>query len=100
MRPVTTNPRFFHWPSVLIWMGEASCGRSPTSPTFFTSTSVRTQMELQYSHTACTLLRKLYVTGAPQLGQLTVTLLIGGLLSRMRKLFERKLLPILLRCRC
>src|SRR5580693_1116865 len=58
-------------------MGEASAGRSATTPTFFKSTSVRTRMEWQYSHVVCTALDQRNVTGAPQFGQFAVTLMPG-----------------------
>ena len=50
-------------------MGEASAGRSATSPTFFRSTSVRTRIEWQNSQVVCTALDQRNFTGAPQLGQ-------------------------------
>src|SRR5271170_7065557 len=53
-------------------MGEASAGRSATSPTFFKSTSVRTRIEWQNSQVVWTALDQRNVTGAPQLGQFAV----------------------------
>src|SRR6266436_2974112 len=70
MRPTTTNALLPYLPSVLIWMGELSGGRSATWPTFFRSTSVRTRMLLQKSQTVCTLLDQRKTILAPQLGQL------------------------------
>src|SRR5579862_5245974 len=58
-------------------MGEASGGRSATSPTFFKSTSVRTRMEWQNSQVVCTALDHRNLTGAPQLGQFPAGLLIN-----------------------
>src|SRR5947209_8410277 len=78
MRPTTTKARSACLPSVVIWMGDASGGRSATSPTFFKSTSVRTRIDLQYSHTVCTLLDQRKATGAPQLGQLEVVSVTGA----------------------
>src|SRR5580658_10272590 len=53
-------------------MGDASGGRSATSPTFFKSTSVRTRIEWQNSQVVWTALDQRNVTGAPQLGQFAV----------------------------
>src|ERR1044071_7804289 len=53
-------------------MGELSLGRSATCPTFFRSTSVRTRIDLQYSHTVCTLLDQRNTIGAAQFGQFEV----------------------------
>src|SRR5277367_5798701 len=50
-------------------MGEASGGRSATTPTFFRSTSVRTRIEWQNSQVVWTALDHKNLTGAPQLGQ-------------------------------
>src|SRR6202042_2391572 len=69
MRPMTTKPLLSRTPSVPIWMGEASGGRSATSPTFFKSTSVRTRIEWQNSQVVWTALDQRNFTGAPQLGQ-------------------------------
>src|SRR6266487_92035 len=69
MRPTTTNDLFSYTPSVPIWMGDASTGRSATSPTFFRSTLVRTRMEWQYSHVVWTALDQRNLIGAPQFGQ-------------------------------
>src|SRR5580698_3989231 len=57
-------------------MGEASAGRSATSPTFFKSTSVRTRIEWQNSQVVWTALDQRNFTGAPQLGQFAVGELI------------------------
>src|ERR1700733_5550241 len=57
-------------------MGEASAGRSATSPTFFKSTSVRTRIEWQNSQVVWTALDQRNFTGAPQLGQFAVGPLI------------------------
>src|ERR1700682_1510174 len=59
-------------------MGEASAGRSATSPTFFRSTSVRTKMEWQNSHVVWTALDQRNTTGAPQLGQFAIGALMAG----------------------
>src|SRR5271155_1839323 len=64
-------------------MGEASGGRSATSPTFFKSTSVRTRIEWQNSQVVWTALDQRNFTGAPQLGQLAPReLVVGGLMFR------------------
>src|ERR1700677_4399527 len=57
-------------------MGEASAGKSATSPTFFKSTSVRTRIEWQNSQVVWTALDQRNFTGAPQLGQFAVGPLI------------------------
>src|SRR3984893_18378964 len=57
-------------PSVAIWIGELSGGRSATSPTFCRSTSRRTSIERQNSHVVCTALDQRNLIGAPQFGQL------------------------------
>src|ERR1700678_3203992 len=57
-------------------MGEASGGRSATTPTFFKSTSVRTRIEWQNSQVVWTALDHRNFTGAPQLGQFAVGELI------------------------
>src|SRR5258708_1854069 len=78
MRPTTTNALFPYLPSVLIWIGELSRGRSATWPTFFRSTSVRTRMLLQNSHTVCTLLDQRKTILAPQFGQLATGWVIAN----------------------
>src|ERR1700733_7266595 len=60
-------------------MGEASGGRSATSPTFFKSTSVRTRMEWQNSQVVWTALDQRNFTGAPQLGQFAAGVIDSGL---------------------
>src|SRR5580658_11210853 len=69
-------------------MGEASAGRSATRPTFFKSTSVRTRIEWQNSQVVWTALDQRNFTGAPQLGQFAVGVLIpdraGQPLARRR----------------
>src|SRR5271156_1135858 len=50
-------------------MGEASGGRSATTPTFFKSTSVRPRIKWQNSQEVWTALDQRNFTGAPQLGQ-------------------------------
>src|SRR5467141_3280954 len=77
MRPTTTNALLPYLPSELIWIGELSGGRSATWPTFFRSTSVRTRMLLQNSHTVCTLLDQRKTILAPQFGQLAA----GGVIA-------------------
>src|SRR5665213_1757525 len=57
-------------------MGEASGGRSATTPTFFKSMSVRTRIEWQNSQVVWTALDQRNFTGAPQLGQFAVGELI------------------------
>src|SRR5947209_7502235 len=89
MRPITTKARSAYLPSVVIWMGEASGGRSATSPTFFKSTSVRTRIDLQYSQTVCTLLDQRKAMGAPQLGQLEVRSVTGAQSSGKGMHFSR-----------
>src|SRR5258707_1505048 len=59
-------------------MGELSGGRSATWPTFFKSTSVRTRMLLQKSHTVCTLLDHRKTILAPQFGQLATGWVIAN----------------------
>src|SRR5579864_5826550 len=66
---MTTKLLFWYAPSVPIWIGDASAGRSATTPTFWRSTSVRTRIEWQNSQVVCTALDQRKVTGAPQLGQ-------------------------------
>src|SRR6266852_6189828 len=77
-------------------MGEASAGRSATSPTFFRSTSVRTRMEWQNSQVVCTALDQRKVTGAPQLGQFAAGALMADRDARLvaRRLWTR-LVPFL-----
>src|ERR1700677_713188 len=71
-------------------MGEASRGRSATSPTFFKSTSVRTRIEWQNSQVVWTALDQRNFTGAPQLGQFATGELMAdrvvpvGALTRLR----------------
>src|SRR5215475_3971881 len=72
IRPIATKPLWLYVPSVPIWMGELSGGRSATSPTFCRSTSVRMRIDLQYSQTVCTLLDQRKTILAPQLGQMAV----------------------------
>ena len=67
-RPAPSAPRCA--PSVPIWMGEPSCGKSATTPTFSKSTSWRTRIDLQYSQVVWTALDHKNLTGAPQFGQL------------------------------
>src|SRR5580658_5332955 len=76
IRPSTWKdfPRYV--PSVHRLMGEGSGGRSATCPTAFRSRSVRTRMEWQKGHTACTALDQRNWTGAPQLGQFAPTWLM------------------------
>src|SRR5580700_7215583 len=57
-------------PSVPIWIGEASGGKSETSPTRSRSTSRRTRMEWQNSQVVWTALDQRSLIGAPQFGQL------------------------------
>src|SRR5580700_9538043 len=57
-------------PSVPIWIGEASGGKSETSPTRSRSTSRRTRMEWQNSQVVWTALDQRNLIGAPQFGQL------------------------------
>src|ERR1700691_4518116 len=71
-------------------MGEASGGRSATSPTFFKSTSVRTRIEWQNSQVVWTALDHRNFTGAPQLGQFPVGELIA---DRAAPLDAPKLAP-------
>src|SRR5882762_4664176 len=78
MRPTTTNALLPYLPSELIWIGELSGGRSATWPTFFRSTSVRTRILLQKSHTVCTLLDQRKTILAPQLGQLATGWVIAS----------------------
>src|SRR6267378_7328987 len=59
-------------------MGELSGGRSATWPTFFRSTSLRTRMLLQKSHTVCTLLDQRKTILAPQFGQLATGWVIAS----------------------
>src|SRR5260370_42415050 len=59
-------------------MGELSGGRSATWPTFFRSTSVRTRMLLQNSHTVWTLLDQRKTILAPQFGQLATGWVIAN----------------------
>src|SRR5215475_1739959 len=72
IRPMATNPLWLYAPSVPIWMGELSGGRSATWPTLCRSTSVRMRIDLQYSQTVCTLLDQRKTILAPQLGQVAV----------------------------
>src|ERR1035438_2670740 len=53
-------------------MGEASGGRSATTPTFSQLTSRRTMMDLQKGQVVCTAADHRNSTGAPQFGQLAV----------------------------
>src|SRR5271155_1837845 len=71
-------------------MGEASGGRSATSPTFFKSMSVRTRIEWQNSQVVWTALDQRNFTGAPQLGQFAAGPLI---FDRAAPLDARKLAP-------
>jgi hypothetical protein len=66
---MTTKACLAKTPSVPIWMGELSGGKSATSPTFFRSTSVRTRTDLQNEHTVWTLLDQRKLMFAPQFGQ-------------------------------
>src|ERR1035438_10363716 len=77
-------------PSVPIWMGEASGGRSPISPTFSRSRSRRTRMDLQNGQVVCTADDQRKVTGAPQLGQFAALLLIRALHQSHAHLARRK----------
>src|SRR5580700_5048951 len=73
-------------------MGDASGGRSATSPTFFKSTSVRTRIEWQNSQVVWTALDQRNLTGAPQLGQFAVGELItdkGAPLGAPKRARER-----------
>jgi len=77
MRPMIWKFRPFHEPSVRIWIGDASGGKSATVPTRWMSTSERTRIDLQNSHVVCTALDQRNCTGAPQFGQLALGWLIG-----------------------
>src|SRR6202047_4031316 len=57
-------------PSLAIWRGELSGGRSATSPTRSRSTSRRTSTEWQNSQVVWTALDQRNLIGAPQFGQL------------------------------
>src|SRR5258706_814813 len=57
-------------PSLAIWRGELSGGRSATTPTRSRSTSRRTRMEWQNSHVVWMALDQRNLIGAPQFGQL------------------------------
>src|SRR5712692_5704504 len=85
MRPTTTNALLPYLPSVLTLMGELSGGRSATWPTFFRSTSVRTRMLLQNSHTVWTLLDQRKTILAPQFGQLATGWVIASGPSGLRQ---------------
>src|SRR5262245_48061899 len=74
MRPATTKCLSSNIPSVRSWIGEASSGRSATTPTFFKSTSVLTTTDRQCSQTVYTLRDQRYAIGAPQFGQLAARL--------------------------
>src|SRR5882762_8629822 len=72
-------------------MGDASGGRSATSPTFSRSTSVRTKMEWQNSQVVCTALDQRNTMGAPQLGQFAAGALMAGRDVRLAEfLFEQR----------
>src|SRR5579871_1114942 len=58
-------------------MGEASRGRSATTPTFSRLRSRRTRIERQYEHVVWTAPDQRNATGAPQYGQLADGWLIG-----------------------
>src|SRR5438093_11821910 len=64
-------------PSLAIWMGELSGGKSATSPTRSRSTSRRTRMERQNSQVVWTALDQRNLTGAPQFGQLATLSLMN-----------------------
>src|SRR6476646_7136660 len=58
-------------------MGDASSGRSATTPARLRSTSVLTTTDWQCAQTVCTLLDHRYSIGAPQLGQLPDSLVMA-----------------------
>src|SRR6476661_7343580 len=64
-------------PSVAIWIGELSGGRSAISPTRSRSTSRRIRMDRQNSQVVWIALDQRNLICAPQLGQLATLSLIG-----------------------
>src|SRR2546426_7540743 len=77
IRPTTTKGFPAYTPSLAIWMGELSGGRSATSPTRWRSTSRRTRMEWQNSQVVWTALDQRNLIGAPQFGQLATLSLMN-----------------------